>query len=313
VHGNLKGGDLMIHRLQFFVSLLVLGVAFSIESPSVAQFAAGIVSYNAGTTAANGFAFSAAALGSPERFTGEGSFPSVVSPFSPPFLSSEIVSVGEGGHITLRLSHYAVPLAAGPEIGVFSNIGLIDVAFPNGQSGTPAATFGPAESAIVEVSVDGTNWVSLGDVTFDVPTNGYTDLADPFASAPGNTPSDFQQPFTGSLSSFSGLRYSDASGPDMLELFAGSGGGKWLDISATGLAQVGFIRLSVANDLSDASRLNVEIDAVSIAHAAMGTPVVPEPATVVVACFALAVAAVTCRPAHWLCCAQAGTRRSRAK
>ena len=57
-------------------------------------------------------------------------------------------------------------------------------------------------------------------------------------------PSDFQKPFTGNLSSFNGLRYFDAANPDMLDLLAGSGGGKWLDISGTGLAQVGFIRFS---------------------------------------------------------------------
>jgi hypothetical protein len=152
--------------------------------------------------------------------------------------------------------------------------------FPTGLAGTPAATFGRPESSIVDVSADGTSWVSLGSVTFDVPTNGYTDLTDPFSGAAGNAMSDFQQPFAGSLNSFDGLRYSDASSPDMLELLAGSGGGKWVDISGTGLAQVGFLRFSVADDLSDTSRLNLELDAVSIAHAAMGQRVVPETETI---------------------------------
>jgi hypothetical protein len=218
----------------------------------------------------------AAALGSPERLTGEGSFPGVVSPFNPPFLSSEIVSVGEGGHLTLRLSHYAIPQAAGPEIGVFENVGLIDTSFPNGVAGSPAATFG-IDSAVVDVSADGTSWVSLGNIAFDVPANGYNDVTDPFASTAGSAPSDFQKPFTGELDSFSGLRYFDAANPDMLELLAGSGGGTWLDISATGLRHVGFIRFSVADDLNATSRLNFELDAVSISHAAMGAAVVPEP------------------------------------
>jgi hypothetical protein len=164
---------------------------------------------------------------------------------------------------------------------VFSNVGLIDTAFPNGQAGTPAATFLAPESAIVDVSADGTNWVSLGSVTFDVPTNAYTDLTDPFSAVAGNRPSDFQQPSAGILDNFSGLRYSDASAPDMLDLFADSGGGKWLDISGTGLAQVGFIRFSIADDLNSTSRLNFELDAVSIARPAIGTIVVPEPPTIV--------------------------------
>ena len=70
-------------------------------------------------------------------------FLGVVSPFNPPFGQNEIVSVGEGGHIMLRLSHYAIPQAAGPEIGVFENVGLIDINYPNGQAGSPAGTFGP--------------------------------------------------------------------------------------------------------------------------------------------------------------------------
>ena len=253
-----------------------------LENHAAAQFAAGVVSYNAGATPTAGFTTPSAALGSPERFTGEGSFPGVVSPFNPPFLTSEIVSVGEGGQLTLRLSHYAIPQAGGPEIGVFENVGLIDTGFPNGVAGTPAATFG-IDSALVDVSADGTNWVSLGNVAFDIPANGYTDVTDPFASTAGSVPSDFQKPFTGNLNSFNGLRYFDAANPDMLDLLAGSGGGKWLDISGTGLAQVGFVRFSVADDFNATSRLNFELDAVSIAHAALGAAVVPEPATAPVA------------------------------
>ena len=230
---------------------------------AAAQYAAGVVSYNAGATPAAGFTTPSTALGSPERFTGEGSFPGVVSPFNPPFLTSEIVSVGEGGQLTLRLSHYAIPQAGGPEIGVFENVGLIDINFPNGVAGSPAATFG-IDSALVDVSANGTNWVSLGNIAFDIPANGYTDVTDPFASTAGSVPSDFQKPFTGNLSSFNGLRYFDAGSPDILDLLAGSGGGKWLDISGTGLSQVGFIRFSVADDLNATSRLNFELDAVSI-------------------------------------------------
>jgi hypothetical protein len=279
---------------------------------AVAQYAAGVVSYNAGATPTSGFTQPSVALGEPERLTGEGSFPGVVSPFNPPFGLNEIVSVGEGGQITLRLSHYALPLAAGPEIGVFENVGLIDTSFPNGVAGSPAAAFS-IDSAIVDVSADGAHWMSLGNVAFDVPANGYTDLADPFSSGAGTAPSDFQKPYTCSLDDFSGLRYSDASGPDMLELLAGSGGGKWLDISTTGLPQVGFIRFSVADDQSATSRLNFELDAVSIAHAAMGQIVVPEPTTVIAACFAIAVAGITFRPVQCSRCAREGTVRSRAK
>jgi hypothetical protein len=193
--------------------------------------------------------------------------------------------VGEGGQLTLRLSNYVIPQAGGPEIGVFENVGLIDTSFPNGVAGTPAATFG-IDRAVVDLSADGTSWVSLGNIAFDIPANGFTDVTDPFASTAGSVLSDFQRPFTSNLASFSGLRYFDASGPDLLDLLAGSGGGTWLDISDTGLEQVGFIRFSVADDLNATSSLNFELDAVSISHAAMGAAVVPEPATVPVAMLA---------------------------
>ncbi len=257
--------------------VLSMTLLFGLAQQAAAQYAAAVVSYDAGATPVAGFTTAAAALGEPERFTGEGLFPGVVSPFYPPYLSSEIVSVGAGGQITLRLSHYAIPQAAEPEIGVFQNIGLVDLDYPNGQAGTPATTFGDLDEAIVDVSTDGVDWVSLGSITFDVPTNGYTDLTDPFSATPGNLPSDFRQPFTGSLSSFDGLPYFDAGGPDMLDLLAGSGGGTWLDISDTGLPKVGYIRFSVANDGDAGTSLNFELDAVSISHAATGTAIVPEP------------------------------------
>ena len=100
------------------------------------------MSYNAGSDAGRGIhnAVRRARLAGAAHW--RRSFPGVVSPFNPPFLTSEIVSVGEGGHITLRLSHYAIPQAGGPEIGVFENVGLIDTNFPNGVAGSPAATFG---------------------------------------------------------------------------------------------------------------------------------------------------------------------------
>jgi hypothetical protein len=277
------------------VALAILANCFWSIEPASAQYAVEVVSYNAGTTPAAGFLSAASAFGSPERFTGEGVFPSAVSPFSPPFLSSELVSIGEAGQLTLRLSNYALPQANGAEIGIFSNFGLIDANYPNGEAGSPAGGFGPPDSATVEVSENGASWSSLGAFTFDIPSNGYTDLSDPFAASAGAALSDFQQPFTGSLAGFNGLKYVDAAGPDILELLAGSGGGKWLDISASGLAKVGFVRFSVADDLLASTRLNFELDAVSIAHAALGAATVPEPSALILASLGVLVLSVARR------------------
>jgi hypothetical protein len=215
-----------------------------------------------------------------------------VSPFSPPFLSSEVVSIGEAGQLTLRLSHYALSQAGAHEIGVFTNVGLVETDFPNGQAGSPVGTFG-VDEAVVELSENGIDWVSLGSITFDLPTNGYTDLTDPFSGVPGSALSDFQQPFTQNLSGFDGLKYADAVNPDMLDLLGGSGGGKWLDISASGLAKVGFVRFSVADDMTSAD-FKFELDAVSISRAAMGGMTVPEPSTFVLAATVLSLMVCTC-------------------
>jgi hypothetical protein len=278
------------------ISLTILAslAAFTPAPRAAAQYAEQVVSYSAGSTPAIEFDsqlpydLSASALGQPERFTGEGSYPSVVSPFSPPYSLNEIVSVGEGGELTLRLSHFAVPQADAPEIGVFTNVGILDSDYPNGLAGSPPFALG-TDAAEVSVSEDGLAWISLGSVTFDIPMNGYTDLTTPFADSPGSSLSDFQTPFTGMLSDFAGLTYYDAGGNGMLDLLDGSGGGTWLDISATGLSKVGYVRFAVADDLNEAVKLNFELDAVSVSHAAMGLRTVPEPTSLALAGLALAM------------------------
>jgi hypothetical protein len=127
-----------------------------------AQFANQVISYDPGSTPAfGGYTTPATALGSPERVTGEiFSFASDVTVFNPAFGTDEIVSVGEGGHLTLKLSNYVLP-GTGAEIGVFSNVGILDIDFPNGQVGNPAQTFGNS-IAEVAVSADGIAWASRG-------------------------------------------------------------------------------------------------------------------------------------------------------
>ena len=282
----------MKQRLLSIVSLLAAAAMFSTTHLVWAKYAVEVTSYDAGTTPAIDFEsglpynITTTALGEPSRFTNDSFFPGVVSPFSAPYKRSQLLSIGETGHVTLRLSNYALPQPGGHEIGVFAHAGLIETSFPMGQAGNPVEAFG-VDSAFVEVSSDGTNWIVIGDTTFDIPTNGYSDVTDPFASSPGSVPSDFQKPFLGSLASFDGLQHSDAGGLDILEVLDGSGGGNWLDIPA-GLSQVGFIRFSVADDGNPAFPLNFELDAVSIASAAMGGPTVPEPATICLAIGCLA-------------------------
>lgn len=246
-----------------------------------ASYAAQVSNYVAGDGAAAGFDIPAAALGEPTRLTGVGVFPGVVSSFNPPYLTSEIVSIGEGGALELQLANYLLPSAAGAELGVFTNVGLIDADYPNGVAANPlSATEGSfgADSATLEVSADGTSWVSLGERLFDVPAIGYSDVTNPFAETAGSSPSDFGKPFEGALADLGGLSYFDANGADILDAFAGSGGGNWLDLSATGLDKIGWLRFSLPDDGNPATQFKFELDAVSIAHDAVG-PAVPEPNT----------------------------------
>jgi hypothetical protein len=264
----------MIRKLVLATGICLLAIGLN---SARAQHAAAVLSYDPGANPAAGYTNPSTALGAPERFTGEGVFPGAVTVFNPAFGTDELVSIGTTGHLTLQLSHYVVPDASGPEIGVFTNVGIADEDFPNGQAGNPLFAFG-IDEALVEVSADGLAWESLGINSFDIPTQGYTDVA-------GTVESNFQQPFTGALADFNGLRLSDPANPDILELLAGSGGGKWLDISGVGLAKVGFIRFSVPANIS----ANFELDAVSISASAMAGRV-PEPGTWVMLCLFSAAA-----------------------
>lgn len=250
--------------MKFVAASLALSLLVA-ATPARAQHAVEVVSYDPGTNPSPGYTNTAAPLGSPQRDTAFGA----VTPFNPPFSTDDVVSIGEGGEITLRLSNYVLPQAGGPELGVFANAGIADIAWPNGQAGDTltndgSSTFG-IDSAVVDVSADGASWVSLGEVLFDLPNAGYTDAA-------ATAPSDFQQPFTGVLSDFASL---DLDG--MLTLLGGSGGGYWLDISSTGLSQVGYVRFSLADDGDAMTSLNFDLDALSIAAGAVGLAT-PEPA-----------------------------------
>jgi hypothetical protein len=283
--------------IQFAITVQLIGALMQTES--LAQYAAEVISYNQGAIPSpGGFTNPSAALGEPERLTGESGpfpFPNVVSPFSPPYLTNEVVSIGQGGQITLRLSHFAIPQLTGPpEIGVFANLGINDVDYPNGQAGAIAGTLSLKDKATVEVSADGVTWQGVGTRLFDVPTNAYLDVS-PSSSVPGNVPSDFQKPFVGSLSDFNGRSYAS-----MLTLLDGSGGGNWIDISSSGLAQVGYIRFSRDNSVEANVSLNFDLDAVVISQAALGAEVVPEPATLAGAIIAIGIAIGGRRPRRTL-------------
>lgn len=254
----------------------VLGCA----APALAgSFASLVVSYNPGSTASSGYTTPGVALGSPERMTGElfGS-PGVVSLFNSPFAPDEIVSIGEGGSLTVRFDEPIQDDASnlyGVDLILFGNAGFILGDFVNQTITDPAALFGE-DNALIEVSQNGIDFFPVpanADTLF--PTQGYLDSG-LFDEAPGSLPTDFFRPVNPALSlaDFDGLTYAGA-----LALYDGSGGGTPIDIGSTGLFEASYVRISVLDDGNTGTSLNAEMDAFAR---------VPEPSAIVL----LAVAAL---------------------
>jgi hypothetical protein len=290
---------------------LTAAILAAISSRSFGQSAAAVVSYNPGVIQAAGevgppsFNNPTTALGLPDDVSGEisfgGLFPNVLSPLSPPFDPDEIVEIGPGGHLTLRLSHFALA-APGFSLGVFANAGLSGnfdpVTFDFLGVADPASPFG-VESAVLEVSENGTSWVALNGgspIEFDMPANFYKNAGVFDPAPPANPqPADFHQPIAPNVSAFAGQTEAG-----LLAALGDSAGGYWLDLSATGLSQVGYLRFSVPQSAlptepfgpGDLDLVVFELDAVSIAHSAVGAPTVPEPGTMLMVVVAMALSAV---------------------
>lgn len=232
----------------------------------VNPWADSVVSFNPGVNPIPGYSTASVVLGSPERYTGEGGFPNVVSIFNPPYLPEEILSVGEGGSLVVQFDE---PITNDPshrfgvDLLIFGNTFFADFVPSDGliDSGLPLYGDDPLE---ISVSADGVNFVSLGAFTQGLfPTQGYSDSG-PYDGAPGAQLANFQRPVDPSLaiSDFVGLTYDHA-----LALYDGSGGGLPVDIAASGLNAVSFVRIDVP-ELMDA-QFSIEIDAFAS---------VPEPA-----------------------------------
>lgn len=203
-----------------------------------------VVSFSQGVGGEPIYADPAAVLGSPERFTGElGGFPAAVTPFNGPWDAGEIVSLGEGGHLTVRFAEPIRDDAAHPfgvDFIIFGNGSFIDSNWPQGIVGGLFAE-GPFT---VSVSADGQNFVPLAGEFSDAlfPTLGYLDLGDPYATQPGAVPSDFTRPVNPALTLEDFL---DKSFSEIVALYDGAGGGIPFDLAGSGLAEISYIRIDV--------------------------------------------------------------------
>lgn len=250
------------------LSRLALASFFAVSTLHAAGFADAVVSYNPGKGFATefgsglGYTNISSVLGEPSRVT-PGQFGGPVDPFSPPYLRDQVLSIGTGGSLTVRLGapifndpahpyglDFIIFGSAGFIItnGNFSGGGVTDGSLFSGNSGTTR----------VSVSSDNVNFYEL--------TPSLTPIVD------GLFPTDGLGDFTRPVNPL--LAGSDFAGRDLAqirELYAGSGGGTGFDIGwaqdANGqrilLSGVSYVRVDVLGGVS-------EID---------GFAVVPEPST----------------------------------
>jgi hypothetical protein len=213
------------------VSLGVLGASSASAALSMGD---SILHYDSG---GNSYNISSSALGLPEADAGDGY---ILTPFNAAWQSSDLTGISAGGNLVLQLSS---PIRTdGRTLGIHAGVGLADVAWPGGVASQPAASYNSLRQASISVSDDGDVWASLGLITFELPTNYYSQgVSNPgYTTVAGTKVADFSRPFLGTLGDFDGKDW-----PQILTLLDGSGGGTWLDLSKTGLSQVNYVKFDV--------------------------------------------------------------------
>jgi hypothetical protein len=243
-------------------------VGISLISTAVAGFHAdAVVQYDTGSGSTPGYDDPTTALGSPSVQTVDpdpvfgGTFP--VDPFGPPYLANQIVSIGEGGSLTVQFNTPILNNAAnlfGIDFIIFGNSGFV---ITNGDFTGSGITDGSLFSAN-----DGTTRVSVSadNVTYHQLNPSFAPTVDGLFPTHGS--GNFDVPVDPSLTGndFAGLGLTG-----IRSLYGGSGGGAGFDLSwavdefdqPVSLDSVSYVRVEVLTGVS-------EID---------GFSVVPEPSS----------------------------------
>ena len=248
---------------MFFLRLVFLvAVPFGgngVASAGSVYTGAEVAAYESGFGVSTALTNPSSALSLPSASTGSGSTDGNFSPFNPHYRPGEIVQVGQGGYLTLRLERFVRVEPDQWHLGVWENVFL--VAGIGGVVGHPPGFFG-GDTANVEVSADGINFVNLGPVAFSGFGNYWADSSGPYSKTSGNVRADFGRPFNRDLSLLAGANYEQ-----VLAFLEGTAGGTWIDLSPSGLSQVGWVRFSGV-----AAGQTLEIDAIAINTSLAGAP-----------------------------------------
>ncbi|MEM1186835.1 MAG: PEP-CTERM sorting domain-containing protein [Planctomycetota bacterium] len=241
-----------------FIALLAIASVANAQDP----WADAVVEYIEGSDPGAGFTDASTALGEPTRFTVASFGSGPVTPFFAAAGTGDIVSIGEGGSLTVSFDEPVTNDPNNPfgiDLLVFGNAFLFGSEFPITPTTTAAGVFN--EGGMISVSANGTDFFDATGVDADAlyPTAGF--LA--FDDGPGDATSDFLLPVDPSY---------NPVGDTPAEIYAaynGSGGGAGIDIGLLGLSEISYVRITNAIG----SGVTPEIDGFADVRA------VPEPST----------------------------------
>ena len=226
-----------------------------------AQFASEVVSYEPGEGFATdwatgeGFTKSDSILGAPSHET-PGEWGGAVTPFSPPYLMDQILSIGKGGQVTLKFERPIRNESLNPFGLDFIVFGAAGFTITNGKFDgggiTDGSLFGHAEGETrVSVSMDGSAWFVLDSELAPKLDTYY----------PTDGSGDFGVPMKPELAAD---HFAEAGLVKLSELYAGSAGGAGFDlgwaVDAEGepvaLGQAQFVRLEVISGRAEIDGLS---------------------------------------------------------
>ncbi len=209
------------------------------------------------------------AVGRPSLETGGKRYPETepVVPVFQPWLANQVITIGDGGRLTVKFSH---PLENdrnnpyGVDFIVFGNSFLV-IALVNGNEqdwdfGNPEQTIVSgavaSEPGIVSVSQDGQTWYTFSDGPYAddfAPTAAYRwdDVNDVWG-----TELDPTRPLDPNLSA---AEMDGMTVAEVIELYNGSAGGTGFDIGVFGFAWIQYVRI----EDDPRSDVTTEIDAIS--------------------------------------------------